>query len=561
MLFRIVFIRIFIFLLFLHTATVRAQSCLNFSTYFGKIAHDEIKGICTDPLNNVYVIGNTYSTDLPVTSGAFQNAAKGDYEAFLAKFDSCGSLVWCTYFGTSGFDSGEKITYSSDNSIVICGFTDGSDLATTSGCFQSAYNGGNDCFMAKFLLTGVPVWITYFGAAGGDFAYDVKTDALGNIALGGTSISSVLYTSASSFQQNLAGATDAFIARFNKQGVLKFSTFYGGTGSEDIHALAIDKDGSIIGVGGSFSTNLNTSPSCFQSSTNGGMEVYVIKLDSTGQRVFSTYVGSSGTDDAFGVCADSQKNIYVSGHTNSGSFFTSAGAFQQTNAGGNDSYCLKMDANGVMQWSTLLGGSSNEFTARMCINSLDEINILLSSESTDFPMMGVGNNTVLAGNADAVVIKLHKSGVPFWSGYIGGSIYEKPHDITPSTHLKKIAIAGSTNSSNYPLSGNSYQNSFAGTEDGFITWQTTQNTSIGIDNENACDFKIHYDESSEALRLDNNTCYADFDYQVYSVSGQTIRSGRMADNSIIVSDLHTGVYFISMQIPGAYPKEMKFIKK
>ncbi len=335
---------------------VKAQSCLNYSTFFGTIQTDEIKSVCSDPQNNIYVLGNTYNTDLPVTVGAFQSSLKGGYESFIAKFDSCGLLIWCSYFGTSGFDNAEKITYSKDNSIVFCGYTDGTDLDTTSGCFQSVNNGSYDCYIAKFALTGTPIWITYFGSTGGDFSYDVKTDSLNNIVIGGTSISPTLYTTASSFQQTMAGSTDAFIARFSSKGNLKFSTFYGGTGPEDIHALAIDKNCNIIGVGGSNSLNLNTSPGCFQNVTNGGMEVYVIKLDSTGQRIFSTYMGSAGTDDAWGVCTDYLNYIYVSGHTNSNLFYTSPGAFQTTKSIGNDGYCFSLSPTGIMIWSTFIGG-------------------------------------------------------------------------------------------------------------------------------------------------------------------------------------------------------------
>lgn len=536
--------------------------CLNFSTFFGKIGQDEIRGLCEDKQHNIYVIGNTYNSDLPTTSGAFQPTLKGNYEAFIAKFDSCGYLVWCTYFGTSGFDSGEKISFSSDNNIVICGYTDGSDLPTTSACFQPTYKGGNDCFLAKFNLSGVPIWITYFGDAGGDFAYDIKTDSLNNIIIGGTTTSNSLYTNSSSFQQTFAGNTDAFIAKFSKNGALKFCTFYGGSNSEDIHALAMDKDCNIIGTGGSFSFNLNTSSGCFQSTTNGGMEIYVLKLDSLGQRVFSTYMGSSGADDAFGICADRQNNIYVSGHTNGGTFFTSTGAFQLINKGNNDGYCFKLSAFGNMIWSTLLGGNANDFVSRMTINKYNEIAILFTTESIDLPMMGTSNSTVLAGGTDAALIKLSSNGTPFWSTFVGGSTAEYAHDII-AVNETKIAFVGSTNSSNYPLSGYVYQNNFSGTEDGLITlYNTKTNGQININDYNSenCTLGIRIIDQNGSLKLIPDKCLPNSSFYLFNLIGQCLRSGQLNEDGMNLESLDQGIYFLKLDLVSGVQKEFRFVK-
>lgn len=550
-------------LLFVALQLFSYSQCLNYSTFFGTIFSDDIKGVCSDTQNNLYVIGNTYNTDLPTTVGAFQGGLKGNNDIFLAKFDSCGILKWCTYFGTSGFDNGEKLTYSNDNTIVLTGYTDGSDLDTTGGCFQPKNNGGSDCFLAKFSLSGQPVWITYFGDAGGDFAYDVKTDSLNNIVIGGTSLSNSLYTNANSFQQTQAGATDAFIARFNSKGILKFSTFYGGTNSEDIHAIAIDKFCNIIGVGGSFSFNLSTSVGCHQSVSNGGMEIYVIKLDSTGQRKFSTYIGTPGTDDAYGVCTDNANYIYISGHTSSNLFFTTPGAFQPNKAGLNDGYCLSLSPAGSLLWSTFLGGTGNDFNTRMHINKNKELVVLYKSQSTNFPMLGAGNNTVNAGAVDNVVIKLLTNGLPFWSTYIGGTTTETAEDIV-SFSKTKIAIVGTTNSSDYPLSGTVYQNTFGGTEDGFVTCYNAASSPLAFVpalKENSCKKIVAYNSMSNYLVL-NKLCDDNVIFNVYDVCGRLIKSGETEDNSVDFSELSNGIYicFVTNEFDNG-SEHIKFIKR
>jgi hypothetical protein len=459
-----------------------SQPCPQLSTYFGKSQIDDFKGICKDHKGNIYAIGNTTSNDLPVTAGAFQTTYKANYEAFMVKFDSCGTLIWCTYFGTNGFDSGEKIAYSSsDSSIVITGFTDGTDLDTTFNCFQPTSNGMNECFLAKFNLNGQAKWVTYFGGTNSDFSYAVTIDPKANIIIGGTSLSPTIHTTTLSFQQNLVGAVDAFITRFNKNGQLKFSTFYGGSSAEDIHDVTTDVDGNIIGVGGSFSNNLNTSVGCLQPSSNGGMDIYVIKLDSVGNRLFSTYIGGSGVDDSYGVCTDPQKNIYLTGHTTSNDFYKTAISHQTLIAGSNDNFCLKLTPTGTLVWSTIYGGSSFDLNVHCKIDANNNIYSLINSQSNDFPMLGTANYTVYNGSNEIVITKINSNGQLMWSSYKGGSGGEVPGDLV--LFKNRIVICGSSSSADFPVNAGNYQLTNSGQDDGFLTSiASVININIGLIN-------------------------------------------------------------------------------
>lgn len=356
-----------------------------------------------------------------------------------------------------------------DGSLVFCGFTSGLNTPTTTGCFQAANNGSYDCFLTRITPNGTIIWSTYFGKGGGDFAYDVKTDALDNIIIGGTTTSTGLYTTAASFQQNHKGNTDAFIARFSKEGTLKWCTYYGGNNSEDIHALCIDANCNIIGTGGSFSTNLNTSPGAFQTLNDGGCDAYLIKLDSNCTRVFSTYFGGSGTDDAWGLSADGVGNIYLGGHTNSIDFDTTASSYQTFNNGYNDWYLSKWSSTGNLVASTLLGGAGNDYLVRMVAHSPTELLILGKTESTTLPVIGNNNQQNNQGNYDAYLATFDMNTLqPTWTSYYGGSGDEDPLDLI-SSGSSFMAFSGSTNSSDYPLSPMPYQATLQMSIDGFIT--------------------------------------------------------------------------------------------
>jgi hypothetical protein len=534
-----------IYFIGLGTSSIFSQSCPQLSTYFGKSQIDEFKGICRDKNGNIYAIGNTYNNDLPATPGAFQSTYKANYEAFIVKFDSCGSLIWCTYFGTNGFDSGEKIAYSNDTSIVITGHTDGTDLATTPGCFQSSSAGNNDCFIAKFNLNGQPKWISYFGGTQSDFSYALTIDAKNNIIIGGTSLSPSIHTNSLSFQQTMAGAVDAFMACFNSKGVLKFSSFYGGTNSEDIHDVATDNDGNIIGVGGSFSNNLSTTAGCQQASYNGGMEIYVIKFDSIGNRVFSTYLGGTALDDAYGVATDPQKNIYITGHTSSNDFYHTAVSHQTAIAGSNDSYCLKLTPGGSLVWSTIFGGTFFDNNVHCKIDGNNNIISLINSQSADFPMVGTSNYTVHNGANDIVLAKINSSGQLTWTSYKGGSGDEISGDLVLANN--RVFVTGSCSSANFPVVSGNYQLVNNGQEDGFLTTfslSVLANTSVKVyQNTNECLPRFKKHKASESLL--NVSCSDVEKVIVFDILGKEITSYKIENGIVIIKDLAINqIYFV-----------------
>jgi hypothetical protein len=539
--------KVFLSFLLLLSLTITAQICPQLSTYFGRSQIDELKGVCKDNKGNIYAIGNTLSNDLPVTAGAFQSVYKNDYEAFLVKFDSCGALIWCTYFGTQGFDSGEKIAFSPlDSSIVFTGYTDGNDLDTTSNCFQPGSAGLNECFLAKFSLNGAARWITYFGGTNQDFSYAITVDPKGNIIIGGTSLSSSIHTSSVSFQQNLIGAVDAFVARFNKQGQLKFSTFYGGTSSEDIHDVTTDADGNVIGVGGSFSNNLNTSAGCMQASSNGGMDVYVIKFDSLGNRLFSTYLGGSGVDDSYGVCTDGQKNIYLTGQTNSNDFYKTAVSQQTSVAGGNDNYCLKLTPTGTLIWSTIFGGSAFDLNIHCKIDANDNIYSLINTQSNDFPMVGTGNYTVYNGSNEIAVAKINSSGQLVWTTYKGGSGGDNPGDLV--LFRNRIVIAGATSSADFPVIASNYQTINGGQDDGFLTSISATINVINVGVQNYAGQKCSPYVSRNSFNEMELTvpCEGIQKIVISDILGRVITEQSLTDGKISLQDLKNNeLYFVS----------------
>lgn len=538
----------FFYILLIFKLGLTAQvGCNYWSTYLGKIGSDDMRGIALDNNKNSYIIMQTDSPSLTVTSGLISNAINGINDAYLAKFDSCGNFIWGTYLGTSNFDGGEKIIICSDGNIAFTGYSQGSGLPTTPGCFQSNHAGQADCFLGKITPSGNLIWLTYFGQSGSDYAFDISCDFNGNLFIGGTTTSNNLYVTTSSFQQVFGGNTDAFIAKFSKNGILKWCTYYGGLGSEDIHVLTNDIFGNVFGSGGTLSFNLSTSVGCIQPSKDAGMDSYIIKLDSLGNRIFSSYLGGIGIDDSWGLAADGLGNIFMSGQTTSSNFTTTSGAYQSTVSGMTDMYFAKISPSGNLLYSTLIGGSDVDVVNRMKIHNY-ELYILGTTSSLNFPMFGTPNYSVIPGAQNLVVIRLNSSGQPNFSTYFGSvGGYDFGNDVSVTTD--HLFFCGKSSSSNYPVTSSAFQNLYGSNDDGILTKLSNSNASLITSNKNTNinlrNIILFPNPTKNKLRLKSDIELSE-NAELTNYLGQLIKKIKIENSEIDVQDLQKGVYFLKI---------------
>jgi hypothetical protein len=244
-------------------------SALVYSTFFGGSVYDFGYGIAADSAGNTYVTGIAYSSDFPVTPGAFQTTFGGYYDAFVAKFNPAGSaLVYSSYLGGSDSDIGYGIAADSAGDAYVIGGTSSANFPTTPGAFQTTYGGNGDAFVTEFNPTGSAlVYSTYLGGSSGDGGSGIAVDSAGNAYVtGGTS--STDFPTMNPLQPTLAGSGDAFVSEFNSTGsALVYSTYLGGSGGSSGSGIAVDSSSSAY-VTGSAGTAFPVTPGAFQ--TSGG---------------------------------------------------------------------------------------------------------------------------------------------------------------------------------------------------------------------------------------------------------------------------------------------------
>lgn len=204
-------------------AKFNASGGLHWSTYFGGSQSDGAYAITIDDSANILISGSTSSLTGIATVGAFQAVKAANSDAFIAKFNSSGILLWGTYLGGNQYENINGMVSDVNGNTILVGETSSTSGLATANCFQSSYGGGtNDAFIAKFTLNGNREWVTYLGGLAADYAQDVALDGDGNICITGFTYSANGISTQGAFQTVYGGgtSTDAFIAVITKDGGL-----------------------------------------------------------------------------------------------------------------------------------------------------------------------------------------------------------------------------------------------------------------------------------------------------------------------------------------------------
>jgi hypothetical protein len=262
--------------------------------------------------------------------------------------------------------------------------------------------------------------------------------------------------------------------------VLSYSTYLGGSGTDQAKFVAVDGSGNAYLIGdttsGDFPVYPLTNP--LQRTSGGATDVFVTKLNPLGTAlVYSTYLGGSGDDNANdyggGIVVDSDGYAYITGRTNSTDFPTfppldGTGPYQSANKGGYDAFVTKLDPTGsALVYSTYLGGSYNDFGGGIAIDSSGNAYVTGQTQSSsDFPLLNP-LQPASGGSSDAFVASLDATGSALnYSTYLGGSADDFGFGIAVDSSGNAY-VTGRTLSSDFPTA-NAFQSSFGGLEDAFV---------------------------------------------------------------------------------------------
>ena len=329
------------------------------------------------------------------------------------------SPLWGTTLGGSDDERPGGMDHTADGDVVVTGSTSSSNFPYSKGAFQTESLGFGSGFVAKLDRdNGEVLWSTYFG----DFVSlnDIVVAADGKICVTGRTSSNDLPL-VEEIDDTLGGFVDALVACFDQDGDLLFSSYLGGSGSDEGAAIDADPEGDLYLTGITQSPDFPQNPSLFGATGDPIVDAFVLKLTSkqaaaanvqgnqNGVSIaYGTYLGGSGQDLATGIAVDSQGCAYVTGSTSpdGNTFdFPTQNAFQKDGAGGvADVFVTKINAAGdALVYSTYLGGNDYDDAFAISVPVPGEAYVGGLTASRNFPLQNPLQENFGGGPSDAFV--------------------------------------------------------------------------------------------------------------------------------------------------------------
>ncbi len=321
------------------------------------------------------------------------------------------------------------------------------------------------------------LWATYFGSPGEDYAAGVAIDNDGNIYMVSTTQADAPTTAGVHKTDYSGGNSDVMLTKFDKDGALIWSTYFGGNGADNSYNYPrFMSDGAIVICGTTTSTNGIASEGAHKRNYGGSYDDFLAVFEITGKLRWSTYFGGIGEEAEPAIAVDLDDNIFLTGYSTSKSGITSDGAYQKQNNGGYDGILAKFNKKGKQLWSTYYGGSGTDYLWASKVDSEGNIYVGGSAGSAQLATIGAFKTTY-GGNSDGILIKFDKNGQRLWSTYFGSGGKDDIYYLDIDSK-DNIYIMGPTTSTGSIASIGAYSTVNSGNEDVFLAKFDTKGNSL-----------------------------------------------------------------------------------
>lgn len=381
--------------------------------------------IAIDAYENVYTTGFFDGTvDFDPGPGVYTITASGT-DVFVSKLDAAGNFLFAVNMGGASNEIGYGITLDSAKNIFITGnFQSTADFDPSATIFNITSAGLNDAFVTKLDSLGKFIWAKGMGGSADDNGNSVSLDLLGNVYFTG-SFSTIADFDPGPGTYTLAsvGNADIFISKLDPSGNFVWTAGIGGTTNDDGMSITTDAFGNVFTMGNFFGTaDFDPGAAVFNMSAVGVADVFVSKMDASGNLIWAKSIGGSGMDMARGIKLDLAGNIYLAGYfQTTADFDPGPGVLNFTTAGGEDMFVEKLDVSGNLVWARRMGGTSNDFILGIDVDASGYIYTTGSFYGTvDFDPNAAFYN-MSAQWIDVFVHKMSQCPVPVITGTVSGN--------------------------------------------------------------------------------------------------------------------------------------------
>jgi len=464
------------------------------------------EGLTIDQNGDIIISGYTALEVGIATNGTFQETYGGGYgDGFLMKFRDNGEIIWGTYFGGTGTESGNNAYFlglevTEDNDIIYSSRIQSEDMATP-GTFQYERNGA-EYTISKFTTNGQREWTTYYGAD------EIHQQRITGLQVDGSDI----YITGWVWNDTVPNSY--------------FDTF----GDYDF--------------------------------VSDSKEIFVSKFDSTGIRVWSQYLPGNGDEDgrrhALALIND---HLYITFSSTSSDFGTEGTSFPHPGSG-FPGVLVKIDLEGNLVWSTYLPDSIMPYNNSPSIfsNNINGIYAMGSTFAVDDGLLGMFNREI-EDTATHYIIKFSDEGEMIWGNYLGNSSNTEWFQYAMAFHDAGFyTIGSSVGYANIATEG-AFQDTPDGNYNHFLT--KYKDDILGVENLDTVHFTAYPIPASNILHLDlNRNLKFPILAKIYNTLGQLVKMQEILESVsyINVGVLSSGVYFLEVETGSRIEKKRVIIK-
>jgi hypothetical protein len=396
---------------------------------FGDQLNDLGRSVAVDPASAVFVTG---AFEDSVDFGGGPRVSAGSQDIFLAKFGQSGKHLWSRGYGDAGFQQGASVAADPSGNVVMTGVFEGT---VNFGGGPLTSSGFRDLFVVKFDADATHLWSRSFGGSSFEREGDIAVDRSGNVAVTGSFPGTVDFGGGPLTSD---GNYDAFLVKFGPGGSHLWSQRFGGTDSDAGTGVAFDRTGNILLTGQfHFTADFGGGPL----TSAGAADVFIAKFDASGNHVWSKAFGDLDLQEAAAIEVDGADSVVVTGNFGGTVDF---GGGPLTTAGSTDVFLVKLDESGNHVWSDRFGDTDLDNGVGVVAGLLGECVVTGSFRgSVDFGggalssvgsgdifvakfdmagnhlwSMAFGNSSGDSGNG----VCLNSAGNVFMTGYFNGSV-------------------------------------------------------------------------------------------------------------------------------------------
>jgi len=388
---------------------------LAYSTFIGGVNYDgHDYWNVVDESGLVCLVAQTASRDYPVTPDAYDRTYNGDdVDVVVTVLDASGArLDYSTFLGGSGTDNPAGVQMDKAGDIYVYGWTDSGNFPRTPGAYDVTPDASPAAFLAKLNPAQRRLEYSTFlpGAPGMDSK--VIVDEQGNAYICTSQVTAGFPTTRGVLFENYQGGpTDVYIAKLNPAGTgLVFATYLGGSSKEEVGEITLDKNGNLVIVGMTQSTDFPTTDVANEPAKAGTSYTFIAVVDPTGHRLVSSSLVQEFQGTMWDVSIDpTGKLLAVSAETDRPNMPTTAYAFDATHNADSDIYLAVYDYQTLQRrYATYIGGSAGDVPFSLDFDKAGNLCVSGNTFSTDFPLMNAWQSVYKGGYKDGIVLRLRR---------------------------------------------------------------------------------------------------------------------------------------------------------